>query len=77
MMFTMCFPFFVDDSMFAVKSSHNPKAFMVVSGLALLVNVAVLVFHGYKIVKYRRNPLKEEIYIDEPKYREIAIAKSL
>jgi len=76
MMFTMCFPFFVDDSMFAVQSSHNPAAYMVVSGLALLANVAVLVFHGYKIIKNRRNPLKEEIYTDEPKYREIAIAKS-
>ena len=49
---------------------------MVVSGLALLVNMAVLIFHGYKIMKFKRNPLKEEIYIDEPKYREIAIKNS-
>lgn len=72
MMFTMCFPFFVDDSMFAVHSSHNPNAFMLVSALALLVNVAVLIYHTYKIVKFKRNPLKEEIYTDEPKYKEIA-----
>jgi hypothetical protein len=76
MMFTMCFPFFVDDSMFAVKSSHSSSALMIVSGLALLANVAVLIFHGYKIVTYRRNPLIEEIYIDEPKYLEIAIKKN-
>jgi hypothetical protein len=75
MMFTMCFPVFVDDSMFAVKSSHNPDALWTLSALALAFNVGVLVFHFYKIFKYKRNPLKVEVYIDEPKYAEIAVKK--
>lgn len=75
MMFTMCFPSFVDDSIFSVKASHNATVFFVVSGLALLVNVVVLVFHSYKIIKYKRNPLKEEIYIEEPKFQNIANLK--
>jgi hypothetical protein len=77
MMFTMSVPYFADDSMFAVKSSHNPAAFMVVSGIAIIANVAVLLFHIYKVVKYKRNPLKEEVYVDEPKYNEIAMARCL
>jgi hypothetical protein len=76
MMFTMCFPFFVDDSIFAVRSTHNSSAFTVVSALSLAINVAVLVFHLYKIIKFKRNPLKEEIYTDEPEYQEIAIKKT-
>lgn len=77
MMFTMCFPVFVDDSMYAVKSSHNTTALLVVSGLALLVNIAILVFHSYKIIRLKRNPLKEEVYTDEAKYLEIAAKKNL
>jgi hypothetical protein len=34
--------------------------------------VAVLVFHVYKIIRFKRNPLREEVYIDESKYLEIA-----
>jgi hypothetical protein len=75
MMFTMCFPVFVDESMFAVKSSHNPDALWTLSALALAFNIGVLVFHFYKIFKYKRNPLKVEVYIDEPKYAEIAVKK--
>lgn len=75
MMFTMCFPYFVDDSMFAVKSSHSATAYTVISAIALAFNVGVLVFHVYKIVKFKRNPLKEEIYADEPKYKQIAALK--
>lgn len=61
-MFVQTFPFFPDTSMFAVKSSHNITALWVVSGLALASNIAVFVYHVYRIVKFKRNPLKEEIY---------------
>lgn len=72
MMFTMSFPTFVDFSPYAVKSSNSPTALFIISALALLSNVAVLGYHFYKIVVYKRNPLKQEIYIDEPKYIEVA-----
>ncbi len=72
MMFVMCFPAFVDTSMFAVKSSHSVAALWVVSGLALASNVAVFGYHAYRIVRYRLNPLTEEIYTDLAAYREVA-----
>jgi hypothetical protein len=72
MMFVMTFPSFVDTSMFAVKSSHNPVALWVVSGLALASNVGVLVYEIYKIAKTKRNPCKEEIYTDLPAYQQVA-----
>ena len=75
MMFVMSFPSFVDTSMFAVKSSHNPAALWVVSGLALASNLAVLVYELYKINKTKRNPLKEEIYTDLPAYQKVAALK--
>jgi hypothetical protein len=72
MMFVMTFPAFVDTSTFAVKSSHNPTALMVVSSLALAANVGVLVYEIIKIVKTKRNPLKEEIYTELPAYKQVA-----
>ncbi len=75
MMFTMSFPMFVDDTIFSVKASHNPTANLIISGLALLFNIGVLFFHLYKIFKFKRNPFRHEIYIDEPKYIEIASRK--
>jgi hypothetical protein len=68
MMFAMSFPLFEDMGKFAVKSSHNPTALYVVSSISLISNVAIVVFHGYKIMKTKRNPLTQEIYVDEPAY---------
>ncbi len=71
MMFVMTVPSFVDTSMFAVKSSHSTTALWVVSGLALAANVGVLVYEIIKIVKHKRNPLKEEIYTDLAAYKAV------
>ena len=77
MMFVMTFPSFVDTSIFAVKSSHSVTALWVISGLSLAINVAVLVYEIYKIVKTGRNPLKEELYTDLPAYKEVAALQGL
>jgi len=69
MMFVMCFPTFVDTSMFAVKSSHSVAALWVVSGLALASNVAVFGYHFYKVFKYKRNPFKVEVHPDLEGYQ--------
>jgi hypothetical protein len=61
-MFAMTFPSFIDTSIFAVKSSHSATALWVVSSLALASNSAVFVYQVYTAVKYKRNPLKEELY---------------
>lgn len=62
MMFTMSVPMFVDSPRWGVASSHNPTALMVVSGVALAANIVVFLYHFCRVVRLRRNPLKEEIY---------------
>jgi len=71
MMFVMCFPSFVDTSIFAVKSSHSEAALWVVSSLALASNIAVFIYHFYKVAKYKRNPLKVEVHTDLAEYKSI------
>lgn len=74
MMLVMTVPSFVDTSMFAVKSSHNPVALWIVSGLSLAANIGVLVYEIMRIAKTKRNPLKEEIYSDLSAYKQIKAA---
>lgn len=62
MMFTMSYPTFVTNSSFAVQSSHSNAALMIVSAIALTANVVVLIYHLYRIIKFRRNPLKDDVY---------------
>lgn len=75
MMFVMCFPGFVDTSMFAVKSSHRVDALWVVSGLSFASNLAVFGFWLYRVVKHRKNPLKEELFTDLAAYTRVAAGR--
>ena len=70
-MFAMTYPSFIDESQFAVKSSHNTTALFSVSLVALLANIAVFGYYIYKIVKTKRNPIKDELYTDLKGYKEI------
>ena len=74
MMFAMTFPAFIDTSKYAVKTSQNESALLLVSSLALLSNVALIIYHLYKIIKNKRNPIKEEIYTDLKSYKLITEA---
>lgn len=74
-MFSLTFPMFADTSAFAVQSSHNATALWVVSGLALASNVAVFIYHFSKVIKNKRNPLKDEIYTDLEAYKLIVAEK--
>ena len=56
MLLCMTFSYTFDYSPFAVKASLNPTALFVVSFLALVVNVAVFVYHFGKVIKHKRNP---------------------
>ncbi|MBU1237598.1 MAG: hypothetical protein KJ634_03175 [Gammaproteobacteria bacterium] len=75
MMFVMCFPDFVDNSIFAVKASLDPNALFLVSFLALAANIAVFVFHFAKVFKYNRSPIRAEVYPDLAAYRAIAAGR--
>ncbi len=74
-MFAMTFPHFIDTSMFAVKSSHNESALLVVSLISILFNVAVFGYQLRHILKNKLNPLKDELYTDLPGYQEVAALK--
>ncbi len=70
-MFVMTVPAFAEHANFKVASSHDPKAFFIVSFIALLANVALAVYQVYRIVKYKKNPLKDEIYNGTEAYDKI------
>jgi hypothetical protein len=75
MMFVMCFPGFVDHSIFAVKASLDPHALLLVSFVSLAGNIAVFVFHFANIFKYKRSPVRTEVYPDLAVFQEIASAR--
>jgi hypothetical protein len=71
-MFSLTLPFFADSSKFAVKSSHDPVALWVVSGLALASNLAVFAYHSGRVLKRRLKPLRDEVYADLAAYRAVS-----
>jgi hypothetical protein len=71
MMLVMSVPQFFTGGKFAVASTHNPTAYMVVSVIALAANVAVAIYQIRTIAKTKRNPLKDELYTELNSYKEI------
>lgn len=47
---------------FGITASYKPQAWLVLSVVALAVNVAVMVYEIFYAGKFKRNPLKTEIY---------------
>ncbi len=68
----LTFPHFTQDSIFAHRSAHNPTALFLVSLASLLVNIVLISWHVWRIVKLRRNPLTQEVYSDLPTNIELA-----
>lgn len=71
MMFTMTFPAFVSDSAFAVQSSHNTAALFIASFVSLAANIAVMVYHLYRIKTQHKNVFKDEVYTGLKSFEEI------
>ena len=69
-MFVMTVPQFAD-KIAPVPTTHNPKAFFVVSFVALLANVALFVYQIIRIKKKKLNPLKDEIYEETKTYQKV------
>ena len=44
---------------------------MTISVVALLFNIGVFVYQAYTIIKKKRNPFKQELYIDNPGFRKV------
>ncbi|MGM0551561.1 MAG: DUF5692 family protein [Bacteroidota bacterium] len=74
-MFVMTIPQFAD-KIAPVPTTHNPKAFFTVSLIALLANLALFIYQATKIIKQRKNPLKDEIYADTQTYQTVVKANS-
>lgn len=70
MMLCMSGSWFLDNSVFAVKASLNPTALFLVSLLALVVNIAVFVYHFGKVLKYKRN-VAVAVHPDVDEYKEL------
>lgn len=70
-MFVMTVPQFAD-RIAPVPTTHNPRAFFIVSALALVANAALAVYQLMRIRKLKLNPLKDEIYKDTETYEKVA-----
>jgi hypothetical protein len=72
-MFAQTFPAFIDKGKFAVSSTYNENYLFIFSLLALLSNIGVAIYMIYKAKKTKRNPYKNELYIDLKKYKEVNV----
>ena len=70
-MFAQTFPLFQDKGRFVVESSYNPTIYTILGVLSLAVNVAVVGYMIYKVIKTKRNPYKGELYTDLKAYKDI------
>lgn len=61
-MFAQVFPMFQDYSVFSVNSVNNPSINLVVSLIALTVNVAAFAYIMYRAKKLGVNPFKHEVF---------------
>ena len=69
-MFIMTVPTFAD-RVAPVPTTHNPTAFFIVSLLALVSNAGLFIYQVYVIRKNKKNPLKDELYVDTTNYKKI------
>ena len=69
-MFVMTIPSFAD-RVAPVPTTHNPKAFFVMSLLALLANAALAGYQFNKVRKNKLNILKDEIFTDSKAYKQV------
>lgn len=69
-MFVMTVPQFAE-VIAKVPTTHNPKAFLVVSLISFIANLAAVIYHFNKIRNNKLNPFKDQIYSDTKAYKEV------
>jgi hypothetical protein len=74
-MFVMTVPQFAE-VIAKVPTTHNPKAFLVVSLISFTANLAAVIYHFNKVKNNKLNPFKDQIYSDTKAYKEV-IAKNM
>lgn len=70
-MFAQTFPMFQDKGMFHVVSTYNTTIYTLLGAVALSVNIAVFTFMIYKVRSTKRNPYKQELYVELKEYKQI------
>ncbi|WP_303048066.1 DUF5692 family protein [Schaalia sp. Marseille-Q2122] len=65
----LTFPHFMHDSIFEHRPSHNPTALLMLSLAAFIANVLVFAWHIRTIVREKRNPFTQEVYLNTPAYK--------
>lgn len=73
-MFAQTVPAFIDSDV-RVDSMYNDTVYNVVSGAALIANVAVFVYMIYRAAKTKKNPYTKSIYVGLKTYDELAEQK--
>ena len=69
-MFTLTIPAFASSSQFAVKSTNNPNAMLVLSIASLAANIGVLVFQIMQMKKQSiKNSFKNDVYTNTTSYK--------
>ncbi len=61
---------FANNSIFAVNSVNNPDVNLVVSILALVANIAAIIYVIYRAKKLGVNPYKHEVFVGTKDYEQ-------
>ena len=61
-MFAQVFPYFQEESIFVTHSTLDPAAATAVSIVALIANVAAIIYIAYRAKKLGRNPYKQDVF---------------
>lgn len=75
-MFVMTVPQFAD-RIAPVATTHNPTAFFAVSAIALLANLALVIYQFSKIRRQKLHPLKDELYTDTAAYQRVVAENTM
>ena len=76
-MFTLTFPSYSTSEYFSITSTLNQAPMIVLSLLSLLSNVLVFAYQLHRMVKLKRNPLRQELYEGLKSHTEILSSNGL
>jgi len=76
-MFSVTFPTYSTTEFFSITSTLNTAPMLILSILSILSNGLVFGYQIYLMIKTKRNPLKEELYVDLKSYSDILESNNL
>ncbi len=62
---------------FGIESTQNPNALLLLSVIALVSNVAVFGYVVYKVIKTKRNPITQDLFVELESYKKNLSANGL